>query len=138
MAVMQYERVRLAAAVAAVIPVGLAVKFYVPGALGEWCHSYGAAILYEICCALVLRLILPRLSPVVCGVLVFIGTCTLELLQLWHPPMLDAIRNTFLGAVTLGQSFDPWDFLYYAIGSALAVPVLTALRRPDLRGRSIC
>jgi len=122
------ERVRLALAIAVVIPAGLATKFCVPGPVGQWCSLYGAAILYEICCALVLRFIVPGLTPPTCGVVVCVGTCSLELLQLWHTPALDAVRRTFLGAATLGQSFDPWDFLYYALGSALSVPVLTALR----------
>jgi len=71
-------------------------------------------------------------------VVVFVGTCALELLQLWHPSWLDAVRHTFLGAATLGQSFDPWDFLYYAIGSTLAVPVLKMLRRKRGPGERAC
>jgi len=69
---------------------------------------------------------------------VFVGTCALELLQLWHPPWLDGLRRTFLGAATLGQSFDPWDFVYYAIGSTLAVPVLKMLRRRRGPGERAC
>jgi hypothetical protein len=129
---MKHERLWLLAGIAVVIPTGLAVKYCVPDAVGDWCRLYGAAILYEICCAMALRLLLHRLSPALCGTVVFLGTCALELLQLWHQPALDALRHTFLGAAMLGQSFDPWDFLYYAIGSALAVPILMALRGPEV------
>ncbi|MFC1453477.1 DUF2809 domain-containing protein [Verrucomicrobiota bacterium] len=129
MTILKSERLRLTLAMAVVVPAGLAVKFCVPGALGRWCSLYGAAILYEVLWVLVLRLIVPRLRPVTCGVIVFVVTCALEFLQLWHLPALDAVRRTFLGAALLGTSFDPWDFVYYVIGSALGVLVALAMRR---------
>jgi hypothetical protein len=61
-------------------------------------------------------------------VAVLVGTSALELLQLWHPPWLDAVRRTFPGAAVLGQVFDPWDFVYYVIGSALGVVLVHAFR----------
>ena len=100
------ERIRLTLAIAAVVPAGLVIKFCVPGALGKWCNLYGAAVLCEVCWVLVLRLVLPRLAPLTCGAIVFVVTCALEFLQLWHPPALDAVRRTFLGAALLGTSFE--------------------------------
>lgn len=125
--IMRAERGRLILAIAAVVPVGLAVKFCVPGAVGRWCNLYGAAILYEILWVLVLRLLMPRLSPLACGAIVFVVTCALEFLQLWHLPALQAVRSTFLGAALLGSSFDAWDFVYYVIGSALGILIAAAI-----------
>jgi hypothetical protein len=123
------ERLRLMLAILLVVPAGLAVKFCVPGGFGRWCDLYGAAILYEVLWVLMLRLIAPRLAPHTCGLVVLVGTSAVEFLQLWHPPWLDAVRRTFMGAALLGQSFDPWDFAYYVIGSALGV-VLALMLQP--------
>ena len=128
-AALKPERIRLILAIAAVVPAGLVVKFCVAGTLGKWCNLYGAAVLYEVCWVLLLRLVVPRLAPVTCGTIVFIVTCALEFLQLWRLPALDAVRRTFLGAALLGTSFDPWDFVYYVAGSSLGVLLAIAIRR---------
>jgi hypothetical protein len=36
---------------------------------------------------------------------VLVATCLLEFLQLWHPPLLEAVRSTFIGRTVLGTSF---------------------------------
>lgn len=125
---MRSERSRLAVVLAVIVPVGFFVKFAVPGSLGRWCCLYGGAILYEIFWILFLRLLVPRLRPLHCGITVFLLTCLLETLQLWHPPFLEHIRTTFLGAVLLGTSFDPRDFLYYILGCGAGILVLLAVR----------
>ena len=48
---------------------------------------------------------------------VFGVTCALEVTQLWHPPFLDAIRSTFLGAALIGSTFVWMDFPYYLAGA---------------------
>ena len=50
---------------------------------------------------------------------VVLVTCGLEFLQLWHPPWLQAIRSTFLGASLLGTSFSWWDFPAYVVGAGV-------------------
>jgi hypothetical protein len=52
-------------------------------------------------------------------VAVFAVTCALEVLQLWHPAPLEAVRGTFLGRTLLGTTFVWWDFPHYALGCAL-------------------
>jgi hypothetical protein len=126
---MSTDRLRLGIALVLLIPAGFLVKFAVPGAFGWWCRLYGAAILYEVFWVVLLRLIFPRLTPVWCAAIVFVCTCILEVLQLWHAPWLDAIRATFLGAAVLGTSFDRWDFPHYAIGSALGGFLVHAIAR---------
>ena len=51
-------------------------------------------------------------------------TCTLEVLQLWHPAWLEAIRRTLPGRLVLGTTFDPFDFPPYFAGAAIALPLL--------------
>jgi Protein of unknown function (DUF2809) len=122
------ERTLLLGALAVIVPVGFFVKFWVPGPLQLWCSSYGAAVLYEIFWILVLRLVALRLAPLKCGMIVLIVTCLLEFAQLWHPPFLEAIRNTFIGAALIGTTFDPWDFSHYVIGSVLGVLLALAIQ----------
>lgn len=44
-----------------------------------------------------------------------------EVSQLVHAPMLDAIRETFVGRLVLGSGFDPRDLVAYAVGVAAAI-----------------
>ena len=54
----------------------------------------------------------------------------MELLQLFNPDWLVAVRETFPGKMLLGTNygFDPLDFLHYALGSALGLLVCSRLR----------
>ena len=130
---MNNERLKLALTLALVVPAGFLVKYAIPGPLHTWAHRYGAAILYEVFWILLLRLLLPRLRPGTAAIGVCIATCILETLQLWQPPWLEAIRRTFAGGVLLGTTFDPHDFLYYVLGSALGYALLRALTHPSPR-----
>jgi len=47
---------------------------------------------------------------------VFIITCALEVLQLWHPKFLEMIRSSFIGSALIGTTFSWLDFPHYAIG----------------------
>ncbi|PSQ74615.1 MAG: hypothetical protein BRD36_01890 [Bacteroidetes bacterium QH_7_64_110] len=57
-------------------------------------------------------------GPRPCGRFV---TCGLEFLQLWRPPTLQTIRQTFLGRVLIGAAFDWWDLVHYGVGAVLGV-----------------
>jgi hypothetical protein len=50
---------------------------------------------------------------------VFSITCVLEFMQLWHPPVLQQFRATFLGRMLIGTTFSWWDFPHYAVGCLL-------------------
>lgn len=57
------------------------------------------------------------------------GICVIvEISQLIHTPLLDAIRATTLGRLALGSGFDPRDFAAYALGVAVAVASERAAR----------
>lgn len=102
-----------------ITPAGFLLKSYAgPGR--NWANNYAAGVLYEIFWCLVLFLFWPASRLVTrIAVGVFLVTCGLEVLQLWHPWVLVQIRATFLGRALLGTTFSWWDFPHYALGSAL-------------------
>ena len=98
-----------------ITPLGFLSKFYAgPGA--KWLNNSFGGLLYEIFWCLVIFLILPRLKPVNIAVGVFVVTCLLECLQLWHPPFLEVLRSDFIGRTIIGTSFVWSDFIYYILG----------------------
>ena len=127
------DRLAFACVVVAVTPLGFATKFYAgPGAY--WVGAYAGGFLYVLFWAFVFLSLSPKSSPAVVAAWVFTLTSLLELLQLWHPPFLEAIRSTFLGHALIGSTFAWWDLAHYGL-AALAVPVLARGARACLPGR---
>jgi hypothetical protein len=120
-------RVLAAISLLLVTPAGFAAKLY-RGPGHGWFNDYAAGVLYEVFWMLVVFFLWPkrRLAARI-AVWVFAVTCTLEVMQLWHPRVLERIRSTFLGAAVLGNYFDWWDFPHYAAGCALGWLLLRAL-----------
>lgn len=98
--------------------VGVGTKFY-RGRSERWIHNYAGGIVYEVFWILLLATFFPRLGTGRIALSVFVVTCGLEFLQLWHPRFLELIRSNFMGRALLGNGFDPWDFVYYVIGSTV-------------------
>ena len=127
-------RRRIVVVLLVVTVFGLAMKLY-PGPGRWWVNNWGpASVAYEIFFMLLVFLVVPRrgaITPIAIGVCA--TTCALEVLQLWKPPWLVAVREgTFLGRALLGTSFSWWDFPAYFIGCTLGWCLLHwLLRRPD-------
>ena len=87
---------------AALLSVGS--KFY-GGPAAEWVRHFGGGILYEIVWIGFFAAMLPHAppSPIALGVL--LATSAIEILQLWHPPLLQHIRSTFVRHAFLGSTF---------------------------------
>jgi hypothetical protein len=98
-----------------IVPIGFASKFYNGPAAGWFNNSLGG-VFYEIFWCLVGIFLFPKAKPFWVAFWVFAVTCFLETLQLWHPPVLEAIRSTFIGQTLIGTTFSGWDFFYYLIG----------------------
>jgi hypothetical protein len=64
-------------------------------------------------------------------------TCVLEFLQLWHPPFLQLIRNTFIGRTILGSYFTWSDFPYYFLGSGIGWFWMIWLQNISVRTRQL-
>jgi hypothetical protein len=122
-------RLRTILALLAFAAAGLGFKFYA-GVARAWFNDYGAGVLYEVFWILVGFFLWPSEKAAArVPIVVFAATCVLEVMQLWHPPLLERIRATFLGAAVLGTTFDWLDFPHYAAGSLLGWVVVRTLAR---------
>ena len=111
-----------------IVPVGFYSKFYRgPGA--HWVNDSLGGVFYEVFWCLLASLVLPRTRTGRLAAGVLAATCVLEFLQLWHPPFLEALRSSFLGATILGTTFDWTDFPYYFAGSGIGWLWIDRLRR---------
>ncbi|MEQ9486808.1 ribosomal maturation YjgA family protein [Coleofasciculus sp. F4-SAH-05] len=110
-------RIILLISIILIAPLGYGVRFYLPAP--EWLNDRLGSFAYEIFWILLVGLFFPKASPLWTAVGVFLVTCLLEVLQLWQPPFLQAIRATLLGRVILGNTFTWSDFPAYFIGSFL-------------------
>jgi hypothetical protein len=107
-----------------VVPLGFGLKYY-SGPGFSWCNLHGAGVLYEVFWCLVAFFFFPgRKSIPYIAAVVFVGTCVLEFLQLWHPPLLELVRSFHVGAWLIGNGFDWFDFPHYAIGCGLGYLIM--------------
>ena len=111
-----------------VVPLGFAGKFY-EGRGAKWFNDSLGGLLYEVFWCLVISLILIKTKPWKIALGVFIITCILEFLQLWHPVFLEMIRSTFIGRTIIGTSFVPSYFIYYILGSLAGWILLEKIRK---------
>ena len=109
-----------------VVVLGFACKFY-HGPAQTWVNDYGpASVAYVVFWMLLAFLVMPQRSGIrAIAIAVFLFTCGVEFLQLFHPPWLEAIRRTFPGRFVLGTSFSWWDFPAYLIGCGIGAWCLT-------------
>jgi len=124
-------RIAIGISLSIIIPLGFASKFY-RGPGSWWVIDHAGGLFYEIFWILLIVLIWLQVSPLRAAVGVFIATAFLEFLQLWHPPILEAIRATSLGRTLIGTTFDWWDFLHYILGCAVAWRFLRFIRRSGM------
>ena len=93
-----------------------------------WVRYYFSGAVYEVFWCLVLFFLWPGEKNVFrIPVAVFVGTCALEFLQLWKPAFLQWFRSTLLGAALIGTDFVWLQFLFYVLGAAASVFLLTLL-----------
>ncbi|MBU7584201.1 MAG: DUF2809 domain-containing protein [Nostoc sp. TH1S01] len=111
-----------------VTAMGFLFKYY-PGPGRQWFNNNGAAVFYEIFwCLFGFWFFKSRKAIVQIPIWVFVITCILEFLQLWHPPILEAMRATLIGKMLLGSTFSWWDFPHYVLGCILGWLWLGKLR----------
>ena len=116
-----------AAVLGVVTPLGFATKFYAgPGA--AWVANSAGGFFYVLFWVFLVLSFSPGARPAAVAIGVLGMTSLLEVLQLWHPPLLERVRSTFLGHALLGSTFSWWDFAYYGL-AALAVPAVARRAR---------
>lgn len=118
------------------IPIGFYSKFY-RGPASRWVNNSLSGVFYEIFWCLLIFLIADNAKPWMIAASVLIITCVLEFLQLWHPPFLELLRNTFIGKTVLGTSFTWSDFPYYFLGSGIGWLWIIWLQNIIVRPRPI-
>jgi len=111
-----------------ITPTGFFTKYY-QGIGAYWVNNSLGGVFYEVFWCLVLFFILSKAKPLKIAGAVFIITCILETLQLWHPPFLQAIRRTFIGKTLIGTSFVWSDFMYYFIGCSIGLLLINILQK---------
>lgn len=113
------RRKRILISLLVVTPTAFLFKLYSGPAQG-WFNDYGAGVLYEIFWCLLFFYFWPRKEAITkIAVSVFSATALLEVLQLWHPWILEQIRSTFLGSALVGTTFVWWDFPHYVLGCTI-------------------
>lgn len=111
-----------------IVPIGFLTKFYT-GPTQNWVNDSLGGLFYEIFWCLVFGFLLPDTNPLKIAIWVVVATCLLEFLQLYHWPILEIIRNNFIGRTILGNSFNWKDFPYYIFGSVIGYFWLIASRK---------
>jgi Protein of unknown function (DUF2809) len=111
------------AVVAAVMFVALAAIVLFQNVLPAWFRSHLGDALTCVMVYMAMVAVAPKLAPAIafCGTLGL--ACLVEFSQLLGAGPLHAWRQTDLGRLLIGSSFDPWDFLWYATGCAAALGV---------------
>ncbi len=116
---------------------GYWLRFYAPIS-PEW-RDYSGGAAYVVFWILVYAFLRPTAPAFPVALAVFLVTCCLEFLQLWHPAWLEAIRRTLPGRLVLGTTFEWSDFPPYAVGAVIgfvAMRLLTRSQNPFHRERS--
>ena len=111
-----------------ITPIGFYTKFYTgPGA--NWINDSLGGVFYEIFWCLLVFLFFVKAKEWMIATSVFVVTCFLEVLQLWHAEFLEIIRSYFIGRTILGTSFNLYDFIYYFIGTLMGYFLITRLQK---------
>ncbi|MCF7859069.1 MAG: DUF2809 domain-containing protein [Candidatus Cloacimonetes bacterium] len=103
--------------------MGFTSKFY-QGSSAKWLNNSFVGLLYVTCWCLVISLIAPKVKSLIIAIGVLLGTCILEIFQLWHPLFLEYIRSSFLGRTLIGTTFVSSDFAYYIVGAGFGWLIL--------------
>jgi Protein of unknown function (DUF2809) len=111
-------RIALLVSLTLITVLGFWSKFY-RGIGQELLNNSLSSIPYEIFWILLIVFLFPKVSPRLAAIAIFLVTSGFEVLQLWQPAWLQAIRATLPGRLLLGNSFTWSDFFFYLIGCAI-------------------
>ena len=107
---------------------GFCIWHYYRGVAQNWIRYYVSASVYVVMWSLLFFFFWPtKNNNIRIPVLVLLGTCLLEVLQLWEPDFLERLRSTLLGAGLIGTDFVWLQFPFYVLGALVAVVVLKLL-----------
>lgn len=120
------HRIVLLAAVLITGVFGFWMRFKAP--ISPDARDNSGGVLYVVFFVLAVAFLIPLTRAWRIALAVFLATCALEFLQLWHPRWLEQIRATFIGRCLLGTTFGWSDFPPYAIGAVIGWALLLLIR----------
>jgi hypothetical protein len=114
----QRNRLIFAAAIALVIGTGLLWRSHLLP-LPAFLAKYGGDALWVLMVFLGFGFVFRRSSTARIALAAVCFAWTVEFLQLYHAPWIEAIRATRLGRLVLGDTFNSPDLLAYVVGIAV-------------------
>jgi Protein of unknown function (DUF2809) len=91
--------------------------------------KYGGDALWALMVFLGVGFLFPSWGTVPVAGLAAVVPCAVEFSQLYHAPWIDAVRQTLLGRLALGDTFAWADILAYLVGIAFGACAEWATRR---------
>ncbi|MHC4619045.1 MAG: ribosomal maturation YjgA family protein [Planctomycetota bacterium] len=122
------RRIRILLSLGIVTALGFWLWRGYEGPAKRWVNNYPTGVLYVLFWSLLVFCFTPKRKnslKIAAGVLA--ATCLLEFLQLWHPPLLQEFRATWLGQALIGTDFVWGQFPYYFAGALLALLLMRLL-----------
>ena len=110
------------------IIVGVSTKFY-HGVASGFVNNYLGGLTYVIFWILFFSTILPNQKPFKITLWVFIVTCVIEFTQLYYSIYLEKLREYFVFRAFFGNSFNPFDILFYLVGAMVGYFLLILIKR---------
>lgn len=92
-------------------------------------HKYGGDALWALLMFLGFRCLLIRAALLRVTLAALTFCFAVEFSQLYHAPWIDAIRDTRLGALAIGSTFNAPDLVAYAAGVAVGFLIETVRQR---------
>jgi len=91
--------------------------------------KYGGSMLWAAMIYWIVDILAPAWSAATAGIFSAVVASLVELLKLYHEPVLDAFRRTLAGSLLLGRYFSIWDIVAYCVAIAIAVRLDRSLIR---------
>ena len=110
-----------------VVTLGLASRRY-GEALPAFVAAYAGDTLWAVMAFVAIAMVAAERPSSQVGVAALLVSYGVEVSQLYHAPWIDSVRNTRLGALTLGYGFLWSDVACYTVGVALCVTTERLLR----------
>ncbi|HEY3840685.1 MAG TPA: DUF2809 domain-containing protein [Bryobacteraceae bacterium] len=121
------RRLLWACSAAALIPIGLWLRFAAP--VPEWLRDGSGGALYVVFWIFAILVLKPETPALPLTVSVLLATCAIEFSQQWHPAWLERLRATLPGRLVLGTTFDWGDFPPYFVGAMIGWLAVRSLRK---------
>lgn len=94
-------------------------------------NNNAGGIFYVLFGSLFISILFPSWKEYAIASLAFAFACMIEVIQYFHFPFMAPLANNKVTAYLFGSSFNPTDFIFYAIGAVCAWGVLVLIRKNE-------